>query len=63
MIKILLDFYYVLSERELSYILHLKIQANKNAVFLIISYVFSATKLKKRAEQVLPGSERGEGGG
>jgi hypothetical protein len=33
---------------------------------LIIAYVFSSTKLEKRAEQVLPGSEglwRGEGGG
>jgi hypothetical protein len=26
-------------------------------VFLIISYVFSSTKLEKRAEQVMPGSE------
>jgi hypothetical protein len=26
-------------------------------VFLIIAYVFSSTKLEKRAEQVLPGSE------
>jgi hypothetical protein len=25
-------------------------------VFLIIAYVFSSTKLEKRAEQVLPGS-------
>jgi hypothetical protein len=39
-------------------------------VFLIIAYVFSSTKLEKRAEQVLPGSEevvwregRGRGGG
>jgi hypothetical protein len=36
-------------------------------VFLIIAYVFSSTKLKKKAEQVLPGSkgelgEEGEGG-
>jgi hypothetical protein len=33
---------------------------------MIIAYVFSSTKLEKRAEQVLPGSEvgwRGEGGG
>jgi hypothetical protein len=29
-------------------------------VFLIIAYVFSSTKLEKRAEQVLPGYE-GEG--
>jgi hypothetical protein len=28
-------------------------------VFLIIAYVFSSTKLDKRAEQVLPGSEVG----
>jgi hypothetical protein len=27
-------------------------------VFLIIAYVYSSTKLEKRAEQVLPGSER-----
>jgi hypothetical protein len=36
-------------------------------VFLIISYVFSSTKLEKKAEQVLPGSEgdgeRGRSGG
>jgi hypothetical protein len=36
-------------------------------VFLIIAYVFSSTKLEKRAEQVLPGSKgrwkgRGWGG-
>jgi hypothetical protein len=31
-------------------------------VFLIIAYVFSSTKLEKRAEQVLPGS-KGVGGG
>jgi hypothetical protein len=31
--------------------------------FFIIAYVFSSTKLEKRAEQVLPGSERvGRGG-
>jgi hypothetical protein len=34
-------------------------QASGNAVFLIISYVFSSTKLEKRAEHVLPGSEGG----
>jgi hypothetical protein len=28
-------------------------------VFLIIAYVFSSTKLEKRAEQGLPGSEGG----
>jgi hypothetical protein len=31
----------------------------ENADFLIIVYVFSSTKLEKRAEQVLPGSEGG----
>jgi hypothetical protein len=36
---------------------------SKNALsFFIIAYVFSSTKLEVRAEQVLPGSERGEGG-
>jgi hypothetical protein len=31
---------------------------SKNALsFLFIAYVFSSTKLEKRAEQVLPGSE------
>jgi hypothetical protein len=36
----------------------------KRYVFLIISYVFSSTKSKKGAEQVLPGSwERGLVGG
>jgi hypothetical protein len=30
-------------------------------VFLIIADVFSSTKLEKRAEQVLPGSEEGGG--
>jgi hypothetical protein len=30
-------------------------------VFLIIAYVFSSTKLDKRAEQVLPGIKGGEG--
>jgi hypothetical protein len=34
------------------------ISTSKNAVFLIIAYVFSSTKLVKRAEQVLPGRER-----
>jgi hypothetical protein len=28
---------------------------------IIISYVFSSTKLERRAEQVLPGSEGGGG--
>jgi hypothetical protein len=32
-------------------------------VFLIISYVFSSTKLEKRGEQVLPRSEGGWGRG
>jgi hypothetical protein len=36
---------------------------HKRYVFLIIAYVFSSKKLEKRAEQVLPGSERGKGGG
>jgi hypothetical protein len=31
----------------------------KHFVFLIIAYVFSSTKLEKRAEQVLPGSKEG----
>jgi hypothetical protein len=31
----------------------------KHYVFLIIAYVFSSTKLEKRAKQVLPGSEGG----
>jgi hypothetical protein len=30
-------------------------------VFLIIAYVFSSTKLEKRAEQVLSGSDGGVG--
>jgi hypothetical protein len=30
-------------------------------VFLIIAYVFSSTKLEKRAEEVLPGSKCGVG--
>jgi hypothetical protein len=32
-------------------------------VFLIIAYVYSSTKLEKRAEQVLPGSGGNEGRG
>jgi hypothetical protein len=32
-------------------------------VFLIIAYVFSSTKLEKRAEYVLPGSGGGRAGG
>jgi hypothetical protein len=35
----------------------------KRYVFLIIAYVFSSTKLEKRAEPVLPGSEVGRGRG
>jgi hypothetical protein len=31
----------------------------KHFVFLIVAYVFSSTKLQIRAEQALPGSERG----
>jgi hypothetical protein len=38
---------------------YLKLQ--KCYVFLIIAYVFSSTKLEKRAEQILPGSKGGEG--
>jgi hypothetical protein len=40
------------------------ISTSKNAIFFIITYVYSSTKLEKRAEQVLPGSkgERGQGG-
>jgi hypothetical protein len=37
------------------------ISTSKNAVFLIIAYVFSSRKLEKRAEQVLPGSKGGWG--
>jgi hypothetical protein len=37
-------------------------QTSKNAVFLIVSYVFSSTKSEnKRAEQVLPRGGRREG--
>jgi hypothetical protein len=36
-------------------------QTSKNALFLIIAYVFYSTKLEKRAEQVLPGSKGVEG--
>jgi hypothetical protein len=32
-------------------------QASKNAVFLIISYVFSSTKFEKSAEHILPRSQ------
>jgi hypothetical protein len=35
--------------------------SKKCFVFLIIAYVVSSTKLKIRAEQVLPGSEGGWG--
>jgi hypothetical protein len=35
----------------------------KHFVFLIIAYVFSSTKLEKRAEQILPGSGGGGGAG
>jgi hypothetical protein len=33
----------------------------KRYVFLIIAYVFSSTKLEKRAEQILPRTEWGKG--
>jgi hypothetical protein len=33
------------------------LKEQKRFVFLIIAYVFSSTKLEKRAEQVLPGSK------
>jgi hypothetical protein len=35
---------------------HIYLKIAKMFIFLIISYVFSSTKLKKRAEQVLPGN-------
>jgi hypothetical protein len=38
-------------------------KTKKLCVFLIIAYVFSSTKLEKRAEQVLPGRERDGGRG
>jgi hypothetical protein len=43
---------------------YLYLKLGKYYVFLIISYIYSSTKLEKRAEQVLPGSEGGwsEGG-
>jgi hypothetical protein len=44
--------------RNLSVYLSLS-QLAKCYVFLIIAYVFTSTKLEKRAEQVLPGSEEG----
>jgi hypothetical protein len=34
-------------------------QVSKNAVFLIIAYIFSSKKLERSAEQVVPGSEGG----
>jgi hypothetical protein len=37
------------------------ISTSKILAFLIIAYVSSSTKLEKRTEQVLPGSERGGG--
>jgi hypothetical protein len=40
---------------------YLYLKLAKRSVFLIIPYVFSSTKLEKRTEQVLPGSE-GVGG-
>jgi hypothetical protein len=41
----------------LSLYTHLYLKTAKCYAFLIISYVFSSTKLEKQAEQVLPGSE------
>jgi hypothetical protein len=41
---------------------YLYLNQTKHFVFLIIAYVFSSTKLEKRAEQVLPGSEGRLGG-
>jgi hypothetical protein len=41
---------------------YLYLKLAKMLVFLI-SYIFSSTKLEKRAEQVLPGSEEGWGMG
>jgi hypothetical protein len=38
------------------------LKLEKCYVFHITTYVFSSTKLEKRAEQVLPGS-KGDGGG
>jgi hypothetical protein len=38
------------------------VQKQKCFVFLIVAYVFSSTKLEKRAEYILPGS-KGEVGG
>jgi hypothetical protein len=38
-------------------------QTSKNAIFLIITYVFSSTKLDMKAEQVLPGSKEDGGRG
>jgi hypothetical protein len=40
---------------------YLYLNLQKRYVFLIIAYVFSSTKLEKRAEQVLPRSGRGTG--
>jgi hypothetical protein len=42
---------------------HLYLQLEKCHVFLISCYVFSSTKLEKRAEQVLHGSKGGWGRG
>jgi hypothetical protein len=39
------------------------VSEQKCFVSLIIAYVFSSTKLEKKAEQVLPGSERVGGRG
>jgi hypothetical protein len=42
---------------------YLYLKLAKCHVFLIISYVFSSTKLEKRAEQVVSGSKEGRGRG
>jgi hypothetical protein len=36
-------------------------QTRKNAMFFLLSHVFSSTKLEKKAEWVLPGSEGDKG--
>jgi hypothetical protein len=42
---------------------YLYLNLQQHYVFLIIAYVYFSTKLEKRAEQVLPGSEVGGGKG
>jgi hypothetical protein len=41
---------------------YLYLKLAKMLCLLITTYFFSSTKLEKRAEQFLPGSERGGGG-